>query len=93
MSAPGAYRKTHRLIFTFPSSGQLAPTQLPLGDAFQPGSLEVVGFDASLGGGPLSGQPLEHPPRHPDHAAILADLDPELHRLPLGISSDVSFGD
>jgi hypothetical protein len=28
---------------------------------------------------------LEHAPREPDHAAVLADLDPELHRLPLGI--------
>jgi hypothetical protein len=24
-------------------------------------------------------------PRYPDHPAVLADLDPELHGLPLGI--------
>jgi hypothetical protein len=63
--------------------------QPPLGDALQPGPLEVVGFDAPLGGGPFGQEPLEHPPRHPDHAAVLADLDPELHGLPLGIPAGV----
>jgi putative ABC transport system substrate-binding protein len=28
---------------------------------------------------------LEDAPRDPDHAVVLADLDPDLHRLPLGI--------
>ena len=27
---------------------------------------------------------MEHAPRNPDHAMVLADLDPELHGLPLG---------
>jgi hypothetical protein len=35
---------------------------------------------------------LEHAPRNPDHAAVLADLDPELHGLPLGIPSGVLGG-
>ena len=42
-------------------------------------------LDASLGGGPLREQALEYAPRDPDHAMVLADLDPELHGLPLGI--------
>ena len=31
-----------------PVLGQLPPAQLPLGDAFEAGALEVVGFDAAL---------------------------------------------
>jgi hypothetical protein len=42
-----------------------------------------------LGGGPLGEQPLEHAPRDPDHAVVPADLDPELHGLPLGIPAGV----
>jgi hypothetical protein len=34
-----------------PILDQLPPAQLPLGDALEPGSLEVVGFDAALGVG------------------------------------------
>jgi hypothetical protein len=34
-------------------------------------------------------EPLEHAPRPPDRPVILADLDPELHRLPLGIPAGV----
>jgi hypothetical protein len=36
-----------------PVRGQLAPAQLPLGDALELGPLEIVGFDAPLGGRPL----------------------------------------
>jgi putative ABC transport system substrate-binding protein len=35
---------------------------------------------------------LEHAPRDPDHATVLADLHPELHRLPLGIPAGVLGG-
>jgi hypothetical protein len=28
---------------------------------------------------------LEHPPRDPDDAAVLPDLDPELHGLPIAV--------
>ncbi|HMD62594.1 MAG TPA: GYD domain-containing protein [Stellaceae bacterium] len=69
--------------------GQLAPAELPLGDALEPGSLQVVGLDAALGGGPLGQETLEHPPRHTNETAVLADLDPELHRLPFGIPAGV----
>jgi hypothetical protein len=45
--------------------------------------LEVVRLDAALGGGPLRKQTLEHAPRDPDVAAVLPDLDIEVHGLPL----------
>ena len=45
--------------FIVPVLGQLAPAQLPLGDALEPGPLEVVGFDTFPGAGiqpnPLTG--------------------------------------
>ena len=72
-----------------PILGQLTPAQLPLGDALEPGPLEIISLDAPLGRGALREQPLEHPPRHPDHAVVLADLDPELYGLPLGIPAGV----
>ena len=42
--------------------GQLAAAQLPLGDALEAAPLEVVGFHALLGGGPLWEQALEDAP-------------------------------
>ena len=39
--------------FDIPILGQLAPPQLPLSDALEAGSLEVVRLDAALGGWPL----------------------------------------
>ena len=35
---------------------------------------------------------MEHAPRDPDHAVVLADLDRELHGLPLGIPAGVLGG-
>jgi hypothetical protein len=49
----------------------------------------LIGFDASLRRGTLREQPLEHAPREPDHAAVLADLDPDFHRLPIGVPAGV----
>src|SRR5262245_19674646 len=54
-----------------------APAELPLGDALEPGPLQVIGFDAPLRGGPVGQEPLEHAPRHPHHATVFADLDAE----------------
>jgi hypothetical protein len=68
-----------------PLSGQDAP----IGLSFEPGTLQVVGLDAPLRRGPLGQQALEHAARHPDGAAVFADLDPELHRLPFGIPAGV----
>jgi len=58
--------------------------QLPLGDGLD----RRWASTHRPGGGPLWEQPLEDAPRHPDHTPGLADLDPELHRLPLGHSSE-----
>jgi hypothetical protein len=52
-----------------PILGQLTPAQLPLGDALEPGPLEIISLDAPLGGGPLGQEPPEYAPRDPDHAA------------------------
>jgi hypothetical protein len=69
--------------------GQLAPAQLPLSDTLKPGPLEIVRLDAALGRGPLRQQALKHAPRHPDHAVVFADLDPELDGLLLGVPAGV----
>jgi hypothetical protein len=78
-------RKSRPLISTFPILGQLPPTQLLLGDALEPGALEVVRLNAAFGRGPLREQALEHAPWDPDHAAVLADLG----GLPLGIQAGI----
>jgi hypothetical protein len=72
-----------------PVLGQLTPAQLPLSDALEAGALEVVGFNAALGGGALRQYPLEHTARHPDDTPVLADLNPEPHGLPVGIPAGV----
>ena len=69
--------------------GQPSLAQLPFGDALEPGPLEVVGFDAPLGRGLLGQEALKHPLGHPHHATVLADLDPEVQGLPLGIPAGV----
>jgi hypothetical protein len=46
-------------------------------------------LDAPLGGGPLGQGPLERAPRDPDDDVVLAELDPELARLPLGVPSRI----
>jgi hypothetical protein len=72
-----------------PILAQLLAAQLPLVDALEPGPLEIVGFDAPLGRGPPRQQPLEDAARDPDHTLVLADLDPELNGLPVGIPARV----
>ena len=72
-----------------PILGQLAPAQLPLGDALEPGPLKEGGRDAALRGGPLGQWTLEHAPRHPDDAAVLADLNRKLDGLPIRVPTGV----
>jgi hypothetical protein len=43
----------------------------------------------TVGDGSFREEALEHAPRDPDHAAVFADLDPELHRLPLGVPAGI----
>jgi hypothetical protein len=47
----------------------------------------------NLGGWAAPAVAVETRAEHPDHAAVFADLDPELHGLALGISSGVSLED
>jgi hypothetical protein len=63
------------------------PAQLPLGDALEPGPLDVVApLRTPRGVGRSGGRELEDLPPYPDHPSVLADLDPEVHGLPLGAS-------
>jgi hypothetical protein len=48
------------VISTLPSAGQLAATNLPLGDQFKPGPMKMIGFEASFRRGGLWKQDLEH---------------------------------
>jgi hypothetical protein len=75
--------------FDIPVIGQLPPTQFALGDPFKVRALEVVGFEATLGGWTLGQKALENTPREPDNALVLADADTELDSLPLGIPAGI----
>jgi hypothetical protein len=65
--------------------GQLALPELALDNALEAGALPVIGFNAALRRRSLWEQALEHAAWHPDHAAVFADLHPELDGLQLGI--------
>jgi hypothetical protein len=68
----------------------LAPVQVPLNDVLEPRSLEIVRLDTSLGGWAARAVALgTRAARDPDHAAVLADLDPELHGRRLVIPASV----
>src|SRR5262249_55885144 len=69
--------------------GQLPPSQLPLDRKLEAGSLEVEGFQATLRRWRLIEQSLEHPPRDPHRALVLAELDGELDRSPVVIPASV----
>jgi hypothetical protein len=75
-----------------PILGQLTPALLPPNDTLEPGLLEIVSLTASLGGRPGRQEALEHPPRNPDNAIVLSDLDPELHGLPIRVPAGI-FGE
>jgi hypothetical protein len=65
--------------------GQLPATKLPLGDEFEPCSLQMVGFEAPFRcRGPIE-QSLEYASRNPDDPFILADPDAELDGGPFGV--------
>jgi hypothetical protein len=68
MTGRGFKRKSRQLISTLPSA-ELPPTQLPPGDALEPGPLKIVSLAAPFGRRPLGQQPLEDPSRDPDHVA------------------------
>jgi hypothetical protein len=69
--------------------GLLAATDLSLGDEFEPGSVKVIGFEASFRSRGLGQQNLEHAPGNPHHTLIFAHADAKLDgvsvRVPPGI--------
>jgi len=69
--------------------GQLPSPNLLLSDPFDPGSMEMVGFEASFGRRGVWKQDLEHAPGNPHHALILAHPNPELDGVPVGVPSGV----
>jgi hypothetical protein len=54
---------------------KVAAANLPLGDEFEPGPVQMVGFEAAFRSGGLSEQDLEHAPRHANDPFLLADAD------------------
>jgi hypothetical protein len=74
-----------------PIVGQLPAANLPLGDEFEPGPVKMIGFEASFRRGGLWEQDLEHAPRDPDDAFILAHPDSELDGVSLGAPSGVRW--
>jgi hypothetical protein len=58
--------------------GQLPATHLPLRDQFEPGPIEIIRFEASLGRRALVEETLEDAPGHPNNALVLTYPDAEL---------------
>jgi hypothetical protein len=69
--------------------GQLPPSNLPLGDQFEPGSVEMVGFEAAFRRGGFWKQDLEHAPGNAHHGLVLAHPDAELDAIPVGVPPGV----
>src|SRR6266851_2096954 len=69
--------------------GQLPTPDLPLGNQFEPCSLQMVRFQAPLRRRRLVKQGLEHPAGNPDNALVLADADAELDRSMLAVPSGI----
>jgi len=55
--------------------GQLSAANLAFRDEFEPGPINVIGFDAALRRRAVPKQVLEHAPRDGHGAVILADAD------------------
>jgi hypothetical protein len=72
-----------------PVLGQLAATNLPLGDEFEPGPVEVIGFEAPFRRAGFRKQDLEDAPGNPHDALIFADADAELDSVPVGVPPGV----
>jgi hypothetical protein len=69
--------------------GQLPAAHLPLGNQFEPRSMDIVGFQAPVGCRPLVREPLESAPRHANNALVLPDADSELDRGCIGVAPGV----
>jgi hypothetical protein len=69
--------------------GQLPAAHLALGDQFEAGPMQIVGFQATLRCRGLVEEGLEDAPRDPDDALVFADADAELVGKPFGIPSGI----
>jgi hypothetical protein len=63
-----------------PILGQLPPTELSLGDALEPGALELARLATPPGSRPLGQKPLEDAPRDPDPHRVTICGDKPFHR-------------
>jgi hypothetical protein len=63
--------------------------QLPFGDQFEPGPLQMVGFKAPLGCRGLIKQALEHPPGNPHHAFVFPDANAEFDGRSFGAPAGI----
>jgi hypothetical protein len=77
------------VISTISILGQLAATKFALSDEFEPGSVEMVGFEAPFRRVNLRKQYSEHAPANPDHALIFTHAVAELDGVPVGVPSGV----
>jgi hypothetical protein len=75
--------------FNIPRIRLLPPTDLPLGDEFEPSPVKMVGFQAPFRCRGLIEQGLEHAPTDTHDALIVADTDAELDGRPFGVPSGV----
>jgi hypothetical protein len=69
--------------------GQLPPPKFALSDQFEPGSVEMVGFEAAFRRWGLWKQGLEYAPRNAHHALILTDAYAELDGGTLGVPPSI----
>src|SRR6202030_840330 len=68
---------------------QLSATYLPLSDEFEPGPVEVIGFEAPFRRAGFRKQDLEDAPGNPHDALIFADADAELDSVAVGVPPGV----
>jgi hypothetical protein len=61
-----------------PIGGQLPPSNLPLGDEFEPSPVTVIAFEAAFRRRGFRKQDLEHAPGNAHDTLIFADADAEL---------------
>src|SRR3954447_3504777 len=69
--------------------GQLSQPQLALGDEFEAGTLQVVGFETALRRHRTVDKAAKHMPRHAHDALVFADADTKFESIPLGIPAGV----
>jgi hypothetical protein len=67
----------------------LTAAQLSLCRSLEARSLQVVPFNTTLGSGGTGQQALEHTPKYPHHAVVVANFNAELDSLPLGVPASV----